>query len=308
MPVGSSAQYVAADLTGTLITVDEEPIILSPSSPLRPLWENDQWPANCQQTGSVADSVPVPDGYTVPEGNASFMPNYAGGVLKADGRTIIELQYATRCGDQGPLTAGIVRSSHDIYGSGVGFGVGGHGGSSLSGVGGSLRVWEAESDVAIQHALKVVLPVGVLSGTNGGYRWPAQNADSGYNDPSGWAYYAGSNGELRMGALLALAPGVNIDGLGLQTAMGKRLAKALQDYGAYVVDAHPNTWSPLTWAAEYGVEDALWSRYGYNLESGALQADSLKLFKQLSVVTNNTSSSVGGGGTPRQPLLPPIGN
>jgi hypothetical protein len=34
--------------------------------------------------------------------------------------------------------------------------------------------------------------------------------------------------------------------------------------------------------------------------------DMVKIFTRLAVVDNNSPSSVGGGGTPRQPLAPPL--
>ena len=46
--------------------------------------------------------------------------------------------------------------------------------------------------------------------------------------------YNGKNKEFIMGVLLALKPTFNIDTL--KTIPGKILAKAFQDYGAYVVD------------------------------------------------------------------------
>jgi hypothetical protein len=309
MPIGSDAVYVPANLPSTFMSIDEEPIILAPGAPLRTLYENGDWPASCSTSGATdKGQFPVPDGYIVPQPGGGFLPNYSGGVLKADGRTIVELQYATRCSSTGPLTAGIVRGSHDIYGSGVGSWIGGHGGSGLTGVGGSLRVWEVQGDAPITHALKVNLTVDFLSGTNGGYRWPAIVADSGYDDPGSWAYYAGSVPALRMGSLLALPPNVDIQGIGLQTPMGLRIARALQDYGAYVVDANPNTWNPHTLDIEYGVQQAMEARYGYDIDSNPMASDLLKLFTRLHVVDNNGPTSIGGGGIPRVPLAPPISN
>lgn len=49
--------------------------------------------------------------------------------------------------------------------------------------------------------------------------------------------------------------------------------------------------------------------FGYNLSTGggAFYNDLTKLFKALHVISNNGPNSVGGG-TPRVPLAPPIGN
>jgi hypothetical protein len=234
------------------------------------------------------------------------MPNNAGGALLNDGRTIREFQYAARCSGTGEMYVGDTRCDLDIYGSGLG-GFCAHGGSGLSGVGGSLRVWEVNGSGPIQHALKLTLPSYVLSNCNNGYRWPAVAADSGNDDNGSWQYYAGSNCNLRMGSLLAIPPSVNCNTL-VSATLARRLCQAMQDYGAYVVDVHPSwnagcqcprtDWRPMTINGEDGTGGAV----------GNVGSQVLTLFEELAVVTNNGSSAVGGGGTPRVPLLPAIGN
>jgi hypothetical protein len=95
-----------------------------------------------------------------------------------------------------------------------------------------------------------------------------------------------------MGRLLGLPPSVNLDSLGL-TPRGRMLARAFQDYGAYVVDT---AGGGLVGYAEPSAEPLL----------ADMRADLRKLLPHLRPVLNNAPSRVGGGGTPRAPLAPPI--
>jgi hypothetical protein len=303
MPIGSGAQYRAAPIRSRINSywTDEEPIIMG-GNVMRDAWVNGDWPISGRVGGTkLSYQVPVPSGMTTHSAtDIGNQANFSGGYLKSDGRTIVEAQGLVI--RDNAVTMMIERSSHDIYGDGRPA-IGGHGGSSLSGVGGSLRVWEAQGDAPITHAIKTLISDLDLSASNGGYRWPARNADYGYE-----GRYVGSNTDLRMGALLALAPSVNLNNLGLTTDFGKRVAWTVQNYGMYVVDEEYGSWDPIALAVEYGVNEALGDRYGSTLEGGAIAQDMAKIFAQLSIVTNNGPTSIGGGGTPRQPLAPPIGN
>jgi hypothetical protein len=304
MPIGSSAQFQWSPITSGINSfwTDEEPISMG-GNVLKDAYENGNWPISGACSGrKLPFQVPVPSGLTTHSAtDIGNQANFSGAFLKSDGRTLVEAQglvFRSNC-----VAMMIERSSHDIYGDGYPA-IGGHGGSALSGVAGSLRVWEVQGNDPIRHALKILVSSGDLSASNGGYRWPARNADYGYE-----GRYNGSNPNLRMGSLLALAPNVNIDNLGLQTEFGRRLAWTYQNYGAYVVDElYGSSWDPHTMTVELGVNAALDARYGSDLEGGAIAQDLKKIMTNLSVVTNNGPSSVGGGGTPKQPLLPPIGN
>ena len=115
------------------------------------------------------------------------------------------------------------------------------------------------------------------------------------------------------GSLLALLPSVNCNTF-VSTAPGKILCHALQDYGAYVVDS--TSWDAWGLTPEQGpdgkVEDEFQNAYGYSMSQNgtgsAWAQDISKMFLALNAVTNNGPSSIGGGGTPRVPLAPPIGN
>ena len=294
MPIGSNAAYVAANIDFSGWAAENAMPIMAPAAPLRTLFHNSSWwPGTaCNATGAT-QQVPVPDGYIVPAPPSlgdGTLPNRPGGVLLADGTTIQEFQYATRCSATGPLIAGSVRCKHSIYGSGM-CGFGAQGGSGLSGVGGVLRLWEVNGTDAIRHALKVTVSAQWLSNCNGGYRWPAVAADGYHNDA-----YRGQNCDLRMGSLLALPPAFACPS---GTSLTARICQAMKDYGLYVGDTHNAPgWNPLSIIGEIGTASSL----------TGISGQLVPLAEALQVVTNNSSSNVGGGGTPRAPLAPPIGN
>ncbi len=118
---------------------------------------------------------------------------------------------------------------------------------------------------------------------------------------------------MKMGALLAIPAATNIASLGMETEPGKQLAWTLQNYGAYIVD---DTYGPgVAFSAEQGpdgsVQQQFKSDYGIAMEQRVRDntpwtRDMQRLVKALYVVDNNTANSIGGGGTPRQPLAPAI--
>jgi hypothetical protein len=298
MPIGSNAQYTPANLPRTNYVHEDEILGMNASAPSRPSYNRNSWDAACSG-GSPSGNYPIPDGLTTDVTGGSYLPNNTAAFIKPDGRTIQEGIWAARCSGTGPLYWGLLLGSHDIYGDGVSGFYGGHGGSGLSAVGGSIRAWEISSSGPIAHALKATLPVATLSNCNNGYRWPAQIADSGYGDSGSWSFYSGSICAMRMGSLIAIHPSENCNTL-VTSTLARRICAALQNYGAYVVDTHPNVsgWNPMTLNGEIGTEAAV----------SAVGSELLTLFQKLQVVTNNSSTNIGGGGTPRVPLAPPIGN
>jgi hypothetical protein len=197
-------------------------------------------------------------------------------VVDPDGVTLRETFELAGTGDV--RTAGKY-AVFDLRGSGIGTtpgtnsGTRAYGGSSL---GGLIRTWELDAG-SIRHVLALALTNGQL---RDGYVWPATSQDT-------WgAAYAGL---VPMGALVAIPPTVDLTSLGLSPA-GLTVARALQDYGAYVVDRSAS----FTLYAEPSAESRL----------AAARADMPRIRALLQVVTNNGPSSVGGGGTPRRPLAP----
>lgn len=305
MPIGSGAIYVPAEIGPSEWVVAETNYVfhLSGDDPLRPLMRPWNWGEGRCDDGAEYERIelPVPDGLIVPDAEPNYTPNNAAAFLLPDGETFVQVNALARCWEGGPVF-GIRGPDQSIYGDGI---RGGQGGSGLSSIGGTLRAGELTGTAPIAHALKILLWCEwYCSYTERGYRWPATRSD-GY---ASWETYGGSVEALRMGALLAIPPSVTAASLELETEAGGKLFAAFQDYGAYLAD------------------DAYWNAHGIAIEQGALQEfdaasdegfssdggpffrDVQKLFEALHVVDNNSRDTIGGGGTPRQPLAPPIGN
>ena len=188
----------------------------------------------------------------------------------------------------------------DIKGAGT---TGCHGGSGLSGLGGTLTLADLTQPRPITHALKVVLDGYVnYSHENGGFRWPAVKADTGYNDPTSENYYGGSNPNVQEGSLLALPRSINPTSF--TNPIAAKLAKALQDYGAYIVDTSASgNYDFSALIANYNASSKLVSdlcikatHCGSPSSNKAVFSSQLDtIFKDLEVVINNTASTPGGG-------------
>jgi hypothetical protein len=255
----------------------------------------------------------MPSGYIIPNNNR----NTAVVSLMPDQRSLMQLQPVARCTAGGPGTALVKFNPVDLYGQGI---AGAHGGSGLSSIGGSIRLGELRpgSTEGPRHALKVnVYAKEVLfrcSIRSDCFRWPASTSDS---YAVGWYGTANnnSNTDMKMGALLAIPGSVNISNLGLETVPGRQLAWTLQNYGAYIVDdayapgfdfsieTGPNGSKAAEFQKDYGFAFA--QKVGSSSTSAWVR-DIQRLVKALYVVSNNTATSIGGGGTPRQPLAAPI--
>lgn len=278
MPIGSAAAYVPANIQpangwGGAITTDDEIIDLNPNDPLKPL-----------NGGGLVHVGPTMSHDGSWNGVAAF--------LKADGNGVAQGQPLVLSPGGNPFWS-YNYPTVDIRGDCI---AGAHGGSGLSSFGGSIRKGELSSSQPLHHALKVNLfAKRFLSQAAGGYRWPASHADGYALSGGGCPAYGGGVPALRMGSLLALPPGTDLSWIGSPRA--RKIAQALMDYGAYVVD------------------DTCWDVHAIDIEAGAefgdggsFNSDLQQVFTMLAVVDNNGPSSIGGGGTPRVPLAPPIGN
>jgi hypothetical protein len=255
-----------------------------------------QWHPELLQPMKVPHSLVIPDATAVPYST----PNASSAFLMPDGRTLEQFNVTARCTPGGPLYGFRVKRQ-SIYGDGIN---GGHLGSGLSSIGGTLRKGELLGSTPIRHALKIDVWGKYLAYNNDGtrgFRWPASLADSGA--PTN---YQGRNRALEMGALLAVRPGVTAASLGITSPEGKKLLAALRDYGAYVVD--DSGLDAVNLCVEKGVEAEYRAKTGRAWGSGAFGRDYAKLVTALHVVDNNGPRSIGGGGTRRQPLAPPIRN
>ncbi len=285
MPVGSAAIYQHAGLSpalassNDLVTSDKIHISLDTSDPIKIL------------NGSHRVHVD-------PALNHNGTWNGIGVLLREGGNTTAEGQTLVLSPGGNPSWQHKYGYDNDLKGNGI---YGAHGGSAMSGLGGTIRDHEWNSSEPIRHALAINLfGLRFLSTANGGYRWPATKADSGYdvNKTSIPTNYYGRTGKgydfMGMGTLLALKPDYNVAAISDPNA--RRIAQALKDYGGYVVD---NTaWDVHALSVEHGVNSA------YNNAGSAFHGQLMSVFSNLHAITNNSPNAVGGGGAPRVALAP----
>ena len=328
LPIGSSAVYVPANIlqaTQRGMTTDPDVIILTPNATVTAVYYNaDGWSggSRCTPQGNALFDAPIPDSFVVPGAGSTnpdgTTPNYATAILMPDGHTLSQGQPFARCTAGGPATMWW-SVTNDLYGTGID---GGHGGSGLSSLGGTIRFGELVPGGVIRHVMKINL-YGLnnyyYDGTTHGYRWPASQADG-----CASSCYGGTTLALRMGSLLGIPASVNIDGLGLETEPAKILARALQDYGAYTVD--DTAWSVYAIATEFSpqgrIDDEFNAAWGFPINPSSKTVpwarDMDRLFGALNVVDNwdaarwaAVSASSGaqgaGGGAPRVPWAPDFG-
>jgi len=306
------------------MTTDPDVIILTPNATMTAVYYNsDGWSggSRCATQGNVLFNAPIPGNFVVqgagPNNPDGTTPNYATAILMPDGHTLTQGQPFARCTADGSATMWW-SISNDLYGTGV---EGGHGGSKLSSIGGTIRLGELAPGGVIRHVMKVNV-YGLnyyYDAVTHGYRWPASQADG-----CASTCYGGTTSALRMGSLLAIPASVNIDTLGLETEPAKILARAFQDYGAYAVD--DTAWSVYAIETEFGpqgrVEDEFSAAWGFPINAATKGVpwarDMDRLFGALNVVDNwdeaqwlSVSASNGaqgvGGGTPRVGWAPEFG-
>ncbi len=327
MPIGTGAKYKPQPIAPEHIDgimVDLDIIIMTPDAPLMNVYGTDQlWGADVTPTrrclehdGIVHLRLPIPSEYITAAGYGS-RPNNPAAILLADGRTVLQTQPFQVC-NGGYATTGLRRSGSgilrykdvDLFGDGT---YGMHGGSGLSSLGGAIRVGElAPGSGPIRHALKISFPgkhyLYYDKENDIGYRWPARKHDS-----NARTNYTGTEPEAKIGCLRAISPTVDINDLGLETEPGRKIAWTLQNYGAYQVEGVP--WARCMIAAEDGpdgcVPELFQQQWGYeivtqNKTGNPWFRDMIKIFNQLCIITNNRPNSIGGGGTPRVPLVPPL--
>jgi hypothetical protein len=251
----------------------------------------------------------------------AFGNNNAAAILQPDGHSLIFTQPLYVCTPGAPVLSQYdqARGTGDIYENGT---WGGHGGSSLNAIGGTIRLGElmpGTGPTGPRHALKLELFAhqyyyGTLYGANRStcYRWPALTCDGYFADcgpGSGYNCYNGSSPFLTPGALLAVPlqdmAAVNAS---LATEPARMLLWTLTYYGGYLVD---DTFDDRgTICTEHGWTDAFsnaWSmEFNTRDATSEWYKDMLTLFRALSIVVNNSEDSPGGGGPPLQPPAPPF--
>lgn len=313
MPIGANAQYVDAYIGSKSVGVDTDWFIITKDTdPAVPTYMPGAWnqgrctgstpQQQAQWHSEAGQPLKIPYDLIIEDAKQGSTPNNSSAFLMPDGKTLVSYNVTTRCQQGAPLY-GVWFGQQDIYGDGID---GGHGGSGMSSIGGSIRKGELLNDQPIRHALKIVVWGKWLhynaSSSTPGRRWPARLAD--FNAPN---QYQGSNPALVMGSLLAIPPNVTAESLGLTSKAGKKIFEVMQNYGAYVVD--DSGWDYNYLCFERNAEMEYEQLTGHQVHGDAgLQADFAKIIAAVKVVDNSGSNSIGGGGTPRQPLAPPIGN
>lgn len=329
MPIGSGAKYVAINLPAIphggnqwsdMPQLDEDIIVLKPTAPIVKIYHSDAgWTTGkdrCKPTSSkIWAQVPMPSHYLIPDS----MKNYGAAFLMSDRRTIVQTQPLARCSEGGNATSLVRFRDVDLYGDGR---YGSHGGSALSAIGGTIRVGELRPGKPVRHAVKFTLDTRYvladcttrsnLSDPGICHRWPAFTSDSialsdyGSKNPNA---YKG----MKMGALLAIPPSVDINRMGLESEPGKMLAWTLQNYGGYIVDGTGGpSYAIATEIGPDGTKNEEFKKdFGYPMEDRIASntpwtRDFQKLMQKLYLVDNNGPNSIGGGGTPRLPLAPAI--
>lgn len=295
---------------------------------------------HCKVTGNEVSTIALPHSWTTASDGGRSHPgqtnNNAMGLLLPDNKTIVQMQPVYRCEPGGPLLARFGNSTDgcpqgfpnttSIFGDGT---LGSHGGSGLSGVGGTIRVGELTREQPIGHALKLELqhqwyfgkyplqPSSEFNGDRRQYVWPATGSDScSKGAPKGC--YSGTLSSLAPGALLAVPTSLFIFlDKRMKTQVGHKILEALTYYGGYIVD-DTGAGNSAAICMQSGVNTEMRDAFGYAMTyphgvtarkddpGHQLYADLLLTFQNLHVVTNNGPESVGGGGVPLRPQKPPI--
>ena len=311
-PIGSNAVYVDANFEAAgHVGVDIQHILeLHDHYPLRQVLGTEVWgPGRCNGTQQLGFSIPVPDGWIVPDaGNSPYglTPNGNFALRMPDSDTVFEGSQVSRCQEAGPVHMPIWmqypnnRKYQSIRGDGLNGG--GQGASGMSALGGTIRKGAFISPDPIRHAIKInpwAEKYCFYHDTLPGYKWPAIAADTYARDR-----YRGNDPNIVMGSLFAIPPGVTIESIGIHTIPGKKLFFTMQNYGVYFTeDAAWDVWDLIV---ERGVELEFQNAFGFTMYSNTWKNEVNKLMKALAVVTNNTPDQIGGGGTPLQPLAPPF--
>jgi hypothetical protein len=310
-PIGSDARYVPARIRSRSFGVDTDWFVVTKRTDPRVATympgsfgegrcrgrapqQQAPWHPEARRPQNVPRGLVIPDAVT--RGGVHTTPNNSSAFLQPNGRTLVSYDVTARCRRGGPLHGQWFGES-SLFGDGI---AGGHGGSGMSSIGGSIRTGELLGALPIRHALKVDVWGRYLfhDAATGGRRWPARLADSGAAQQ-----YTGRVKALRMGALLAIPPTTTATRLGLRTAVGRKLFAALRDYGAYVVDdsGHDSTYLCVERRAVVQYRKAT----GHDIDDDpALQRDMARMMAAVAVVDDNRPGTVGGAGARRAPLAP----
>lgn len=271
--------------------------IASSTDPLRKVYDR-----RFGNPGKLVDAIRVPDTAQEAWGTDGHL-----NIIDETHRWVSEMWSVQRLPTGDLSTKGY--NKNDLRGPGGGF-ASWHGSvaAGTSSLGGMIRKGELVNGTAglrtgIRHALQgIVYPYALNRNAPGGrpYVWPASSADS----PAfrGEAY--DTVGNVYMGSLLAIPPWVNIDKLGITDPQALEIARALQDYGLYIVDTGGVPSNRIVIRIDPQAAADIRNR-------DAFLAGLSRALRELYVVTNSHADGKapaipGGGGAPRRPLAPPF--
>ena len=310
MPIGSNAQLEPAGFEiEKNVAVDPEYFVqVDINDPIVDVYSPSSWETRMpgkEKTGELK----VPNDFILADGTGH---NNCATFIMPNGYSFYQLEPTCRVAEYPDRIVGHLYSDEpmSLYEQGI---EGTHYGSGLSAIGGSVRKGELTSDEPIRHALKINMwahkYLYYQKGGVEGYTWPATNCDRYANTEGNKNKYEGTNPLIVQGSLLVLPKDVTVESLGIKTEVAKKIFFALQNYGAYISD--DSAWSCYSLCAENGVSEEVEAKYGFSLTQteyeenrGDYYDDFNKMMTSLCVVTNNTPDSIGGGGTPCQPLAP----
>ncbi len=327
MPIGSDASYRPAGMTASKngTTFQESVVILRPDAPPKPIYMTEVgWgldlPPRCSDVDSDkplfdGEELPIPDSFLT-EGKEIYRnAGNVGVILDADGRTVWNTAPLHLCGE-GLVASRIESPKDDLFGDGL---VGGQPGSGMSSLGGTIRVADIEAG-RIPHAIKLAVDGrDYLSPEGGGFRWPAVRANDYVADNSGGrCNFNGDDPALQLGTLLALPAG--FDPSTMRTEMGGMVARALVDYGGYVVSNPCDSVFGLVteWGPDGRVLDTVEERFGIDVAAGTspdcesddptcrYTKDMADIASALAIVENNAAETPGGPGTRVAPCAAPF--
>lgn len=150
-----------------------------------------------------------------------------------------------------------------------------------SGVAGLIR--KGELEIGIRHVLNIQMPSTVVR-RKPDILWPAVHSDGEATDSN--VFY---------GSLIAIPPDVDITAVAGTSGPLYEIARALQDYGAYLTDCVAGHHQAIRIDCEDGYQTA--SDLNKEWQLG-------KLAPLLHIVANNSKEKPGGGGKRRRPMAP----
>lgn len=282
-PLGSGAKFSEASTPEFPLTRGAKANIFEYSHPVFKAAPTDPERPLAQRSGTKIFNLRIPD-------SARPDPSTHGAMHILDGvsQTAMEMNQIERLADGGLRAVDIVVT--DL--GGAGFAPDSIRVCGASGLGGLIRKGELRD--GIRHALALSVIRQALSQTNGpgtAYRWPATKAPLSVGE--------GSKGLCQYGTLLAIPPDTDLKAIGVgSSGPAFEVARALQDYGGYIVESFGAGEKDIDFFVEPGAAREVPADFDAMLS---------KIIPHLKIVGNNSPQSPGGGGTPRRPQAPELG-